>query len=487
MLTFRVAALKQAYVAGESFRLELTLENRGDTAVRVPHPARPTSWEPVYLVITADNELHGVFDPRRKLHGPSMALPSPSEATLLEIGPGQTWSDVIRVDGLIGLTKAGVYRIRGILRWEGIHAESNTVSFTFEELRLNGVGHGFWGNPPGSSIFFVWLHRREQGQVLFQNYFHEGHGDDGGVRSSDVIRYAEVGPEASGPFTQNTHHALGERLFHWAFFRDGEDLVALDSLTRERATFPLDAGETIVAPAFMDRDGTADVCTLARAPGGRSRLRTIRFVSPLARGPQPGRQLVAHELPGEALLAATAAERPDGSGLRHAAAVVLDGHVGVIVHHLAMDPGGAMERVEPRTLEWRTELEALGDAPAAMIAGEGGVLRLGFVLRDKRRARACVLFEATFGGEGGFRASEFELPSAPIAARIGYFEGAGGRIRGECLIWTEDSRVYAVSGGGVRVVRERVAEGEPRVLVVLGDASYLLMASPLRGLDLVEI
>jgi hypothetical protein len=134
---------------------------------------------------------------------------------------------------------------------------------------------------------------------------------------------------------------------------------------------------------------------------------------------------------------------------------------------------GGYERV---AIEGVAGARLLADAPAAATWQPGGPVRAGLILQSANDVHHLWIAEAVFGnGKEPPRISvvPFEMPVSPIGARIA-FSGGEGVPRRAVAIWGEDSKVYALDDGKIRVARPSVSGAAPRVLVVLTKGSYLL-------------
>lgn len=295
---------RPAYVTGEAIVLEQTIHNGGSQPLELPDPEQNANWQPVYTLAGPQPTIVRQRDLRTAVYGPSKSPPAPSDAVLLTLAPGQTWTGSTLVDALFEPDAAGDYAVTAELTWGGTTIQSNTAQFT---LRPAASDHVAIGVPlAGRGEEFYLLH--SDGPTIYRRTIANVRPDLG---------EASLGPAAA----VGTSPAPVERLDsptstrlrgmdEWWLWQGGDTLF-LQSIAEPTPQTLTVGGAALIHPAWITEGEVVWAALLDPAGPTLQVVRAERKLGPKSRPPA---QVAASAWPGVPTLATVAVSRDGLAG-----------------------------------------------------------------------------------------------------------------------------------------------------------------------------
>src|SRR6185295_1205978 len=115
----------------------------GPASVHVPDPEANANWQPAYELRGPGPNDVARFDFRTVMQRRSPALfgppYGPSDASLMEIQAGATWSGNLTLSEFVLLRRPGQYTLSARLTWGELDALSSPVNFSLSPLNARAV------------------------------------------------------------------------------------------------------------------------------------------------------------------------------------------------------------------------------------------------------------------------------------------------------------------------------------------------------------
>lgn len=478
MMKLDLTPWRPTFVSGTAIGIKLTIRNTGPNRVRLQDATSAASNAYLFEIRTPGAEMPGVA------HGP---LPGTAHVTIghIEIDPGNEWSGSVDLGRYYSFIEPGQYGIRVHLRQPGQPPVSSPEALIqIEKLRLVDSSVGLFGHSWNSRLVAAWMHQSEGGGQVFQRTFAEVDEQDREMEvSSAMVRGLFKGTGARA-LTQMAARDFEADYFHWILWQANGKLAAMPSYHGEQEeplSLALPAGlGPILSPTLIDDDHTLDAIAILRDGNQKERLAALRFPDPM-RAPGADPQVVdVADLP---LPPHGAAATIDASNRRHVAFLAVNKDR-IECFRVIFGVGKEKRQFDRAGLTSTSNARILSDSPLGVWVRRDGPLLAGVVLGSPKAANRCLLAEAVLGTTAESSVSEFELPDAPIAARVAYFQVYGtssGPVRRVAAVWCADGSVCALEKGNVRIARKSFRREHPRHLVAMPRRNYLLEFDPARG------
>ena len=496
-VSFRAAARRDVWFAGEPVVLDLVVDNATAAPVSFPNPMLAGSPTPLWT-LAAPNGSASRFsreDPRRPV-------------TLVRLQPGERWVGEL-VLGADRVASLGAWTLSGELAVEGRTVHAAPVAFTVVEARWAGLAVALALGDDGEVGREALLPRRdEHGASLFASVVREANPRLGEGAAGPPVPRGSLPPTYAALLPTFSNETASLRPLRWrvaasdAGVSAGTNLspitAALPSPSPPRSCVALAApGGALRVVATVYGPSPALALLAADAPNGVATARAARLLGPLVAAPTA--------------LAATLGPAAAGSPIL-AAAVSSDAHApaaSLAAHLRADDPSATIPSLPPlsgarvelvrATLDGAVTARAvhlvLGVQPsslAAVWAPRNGGARCSFLARDPAVDGGLSLVDLRWDGgldvEPAVAFTPLPVERADVRrAWLVAWERRGACDRFLCVQRRDGSTVVAFGEGAPRAGRTPVAPDAPAGFVPGVDRWYVVQVSAGGGVSVDPI
>lgn len=481
MLSYRIELGYEAYVAGQTVPLLLTLTHQDTAAIELPDPSRFPAEQPTYRLTGPAFEEGRTFSYRSAFS--DRADPAATASEPIRIEPGEIWQGRVALDSLTDLSLPGAYRVESSLNWQDRVISSAPVEFTIEPLQAQSISAGFGpipntGSCEGECAFLQHGHGAPR-MMVFR--FTEKRPDIREISQYRMATRAAVGSEAAETACPRTTTSWGQADTHWVVWRKGRFLCGLIDSEQTPYQVELPTGPlSLVRPPLQTPDGCVDSLALEQ---DHHTLSLVRFRKAFLDKSQGARLLWTVPLPARPQAITAAAAPPGGEDTRHVGFVVQNAH-GIKMYHSRYHRDGALEPFQSVEIP-HVRLVPHSD-PALTVSGNG-VAKLSVLIIRNPDMHTVGAVETIFRS-GGIKPetstlSAGQLAAAPLGGAILYAEDEKGITTrmaafvchdNEVLIWREGHSLLPSLTKGRPIT--------PLILIPGKQAAYLVYPDSERGL-----
>jgi hypothetical protein len=474
MVAFEINLPQSVYLAQQAVELSLRITNSGDVPVELPDPDDLMSSQPVYGLAGPGNPKPVLFSKWSKY---GRGRPTPPDAKLLTIAPGETWEGSVPLQRLTPVEIEGEYRVAAALSWKGLNVRAKDIAFQLARPIPISIHVGQGARPFDQALGqIVFLQPEQEAKGVYSIRFQESDPSNSEVALDPTRRRATAGAGATDVMSPWRNTPFFDEMLQWTVWREGRSIKALSSVEKVPATIDLPAEpDFLVHPALKTKDGPVEILAV--------KGKTISLITAPPR-PKSQPAIAWHaDLPAMPGLM-TSALGPVAKGSPRHIAFVVKGSKGIEVRHGSYTPGG-LGRFQTAHVDGGVLLDGV---PLELTVTGDGVAHVA-VVQSRDAGKALSLAEIQFG-DGGPKVTVRPLPplEEPAVGGVIHYVTVNGAITRTDIVVSSHGDLWNIGASGAfQKIEPRRAFVSPLTMVPGLELSYLLYQTATGSFEFVPL